>query len=71
VLEAASRPKQIVAFSDPSDVLTYTVPQLPPVTVLNVFDRNETNWFNLFVNPLKAHSGHSANPRVLSYLFKT
>ena len=68
---APTRSKQIVAFSDPSDALTYTVPPLPPVTVLNVFDRNETNWFNLFANPLKAHSGHSANPKVLSYLFKT
>jgi hypothetical protein len=69
---AAPRTRQVVAFSDPSDILTFGVPNLPSgAVVLNVYDRNEINWFGLFVNPIAAHGGHSANERVLKFLFRT
>jgi hypothetical protein len=70
---AASRPRQIVAFSDPSDALTWLVPKLPadgepedlqPI-VVNVFDRNEFDWFHLAADPLSAHTGHDHNESVL------
>ena len=62
--------KQIIAFSDPSDVLTFKVPKLPPAIVVNVYDRNAFDWFGLVVlDPGKAHIGHSANPAVLKMMF--
>jgi hypothetical protein len=69
----ATRPRQIVAFSDPSDALTWLVPKLPadnepqdlqPI-VVNVFDRNEFDWFRLAADPLSAHTGHDHNDAVL------
>jgi hypothetical protein len=77
VAEAPPKPKQVIAFSDPSDMLTFAVPQLPrnsdgseAAIVVNVFDRNEINWFGLVAHPVKAHSGHSANDRVLKCMFQ-
>jgi hypothetical protein len=69
--DAEPRPRQVLAFSDPSDALTYLVPPLPgapgepaPI-VVNIFDRNEFDWFHLIADPLSAHGGHSRNPAVL------
>jgi hypothetical protein len=68
---ANAAPRQIIAFSDPSDVLTYDVPRgSPSATVVNLYDRNEINWFNLYVNPTSAHTGHSRNQAVLKSMFK-
>lgn len=64
------KPKQVIAFSDPSDLLTFAVPQLEKAIVVNVFDRNEISWFGLVANPIKAHSGHSVNDRVLKCMFQ-
>ncbi|HEY2050133.1 MAG TPA: hypothetical protein VGH03_12385 [Caulobacteraceae bacterium] len=65
------RPRQVLAFSDPSDALTCVVPKLPasgeepePI-VVNIFDRNEFDWFHLAANPISAHTGHAHNPAVL------
>jgi hypothetical protein len=71
----APRPRQVIAFSDPSDMLTFDVPKLlnpdgsEAAIVVNVYDRNEINWFGLLVNPVKAHTGHSGNQRVLRLMF--
>jgi hypothetical protein len=76
-LEFQGRPKQVIAFSDPSDLLTYPVPKLRDADgkdvalVVNVYDRNESNWFGLFANPATAHTGHSANDDVLKLIFRT
>jgi hypothetical protein len=71
-------PKQVIAFSDPSDFLTFQVPKIrDPITgqdlalVVNVYDRNEFGWFGLFSWPATAHTGHSANPAVLKLIFRT
>jgi hypothetical protein len=63
--------KQIIAFSDPSDILTYRVPKIPGALVVNLYDRNEISWFGLFANPMKAHSGHAQNAAVLKSMFAT
>jgi hypothetical protein len=72
--------RQIVAFSDPSDALTFYVPCLdgsteacadPAVQVLNVYDQNATRWLGLFENPAAAHVGHSTNQKVLDQMFST
>jgi hypothetical protein len=62
------RPRQVIAFSDPSDLLTYLVPKLDRVTVVNLFDRNAPRWLGLFANPIKAHTQHLANKRVWKVL---
>jgi len=64
-------PKQIIAYSDPSDILTYRVPKIPGALVVNLYDRNEIRWFLLFANPMKAHGGHAQNAAVLKSMFAT
>jgi hypothetical protein len=66
----AERRRQIVAFSDPSDLLTYVVPPINNVAVVNLYDRNETRWLGLIANPLKAHAGHLTNKAVWSVLLR-
>jgi hypothetical protein len=66
----AGLPKQVIAFSDPSDLLTYRMPRLDNVTVVNLYDRNEGDLFGLFANPLKAHVGHVGNKAVWKFLMR-
>ncbi len=50
--DAASREKvQVVAWSDPSDVITYRVPRIGDVEVVNLYVQNATRWFGLFESP--------------------
>ena len=67
----AAKPKQIIAYSDPSDILTYRVPKIEGAIVVNLYDRNEIRWFWVFANPTKAHTGHDQNPAVLESMFAT
>jgi hypothetical protein len=64
-------PKQIIAYSDPSDILTYRVPKIDGAVVVNLYDRNEVRWLWIFANPTKAHTGHAENPAVLESIFAT
>jgi hypothetical protein len=57
-------PKQVIAFSDPSDLLTYRVPCIRQVTVANVYVRNEHSVLGVYSSPMKAHTGHLANDKV-------
>ncbi len=60
--------KQIIAFSDPSDVLTFRVPPIEGITVVNVYDRNGLDVLHLAADPVAAHTGHSGNPRVMGLM---
>jgi hypothetical protein len=70
-----SRPRQIIAFNDPSDALTFNVPALlnpdgsRAAIVANLYCRNELNFFGLFADPIAAHTGYSRNPAVLRTVF--
>jgi len=64
----AGQPRQIVAFSDPSDLLTYRVPALEGVKVVNVYDRQGFDFLGLVADPGKAHTGHVDNPAVWKVL---
>ncbi|MBO9714201.1 hypothetical protein [Sphingomonas sp.] len=66
--DGGARPRQIIAFSDPSDMLTYPVPALDGVTIVNLFVRNTPRWFGLFVLPGAAHTGHLGNRKVRAAL---
>ena len=61
---------QILAFNDPSDLLTFEVPPIPHARVVNLYDRNEFDFFGLIADPVAAHTGHSHNPGVLKVLFE-
>jgi hypothetical protein len=71
----APRPRQIIAFNDPSDLLTFDVPALRTpdggraATVVNLYDRNQFDFFGLFADPASAHTGHSHNRAVLRTIF--
>ena len=61
--------KQIIAFSDPSDILTYPMPPIHDATVINITVHNATDWFHLFERPDLAHLGYFSNPVVLKTIF--
>jgi hypothetical protein len=58
---------QIVAWSDPGDLLTWGVPDLSQshVTVQNCPAQNAVRWFWLLENPISAHTKYDQNERVL------
>jgi len=68
--DVASREKvQVVAWSDPSDVITYRVPKIGNVEVVNLYVKNSTRWFGLFESPTKAHGDYAKNIDVLRVMF--
>ncbi len=60
---------QVVAWSDPSDVITYRVPRIGDVEVVNLYVKNATRWFGLIESPTEAHSGYAKNIDVLRVMF--
>jgi hypothetical protein len=68
--DRAARVSQIIAFNDPSDLLTFDVPAIAGAKVVNLYDRIGSHWLGLFENPVTAHTGHSANPNVLRTMFE-
>jgi hypothetical protein len=68
--ERAGKYAQIIAFSDPSDMLTFDVPVIENSKVVNIYDHNGFSWFGLFESPTQAHTGHSSNPDVLKTMLK-
>jgi len=63
-------PPQIVAWNDPSDLLTWNVPPLGSVTVRNIQVRNAPHWFWLFENPTKAHDRYAQNKKIIRQMMK-
>ncbi len=61
---------QVVAWSDPSDVITYRVPRIGDVEVVNLYVKNATRWFGLFESPRKAHAYYAKNIDVLRVMFE-
>jgi hypothetical protein len=67
---AAARQKlQVVAWSDPSDGLTWRVPRIGNVNVVNLYMQNAPHWFWLFESPSKAHSDYAENKDILRVMF--
>ena len=72
----AFAPPRIVAWSDPSDVLTWTVPEFQTGTgpdVVTVKDRtikNAPHWLWLFESPTKAHENYAANKRIIQEMLR-
>jgi hypothetical protein len=64
------RLRQIIAFSDPSDALTFRVPAIPDAKVVNVHDRNGFRLWPFFADPAAAQTGHGSNRRVLKLMLR-
>jgi len=68
--DAAARKKvQVVAWNDPSDVITFRVPKIGDVDVVNLYVQNAHRWFGLFESPSGAHSDYAKNKDVLRVMF--
>ncbi|HEY3825780.1 MAG TPA: hypothetical protein VGL82_14545 [Bryobacteraceae bacterium] len=61
--KAGSRP-QFVAWSDPSDLLSWYVPAVEDADVVNLYVRNSW-WHWIFADPTTAHDGYANNLHVL------
>jgi hypothetical protein len=67
--EASRKKVQVVAWSDPSDVITYRVPKIGDVEVVNLYVKNATRWLGLIESPRKAHADYAKNIDVLRVMF--
>lgn len=67
--EKARQMIQVVAWSDPSDVITWHVPRIGTVDVVNLYVQNATRWFGMFESPTGAHDNYSKNIDVLRVMF--
>jgi len=63
---------QIVAWSDPSDLLTWSVPALDPTVavVTNLPAKNAPHWFWYYESPNDAHKKYDKNGHVIAVLLK-
>jgi hypothetical protein len=69
-------PKQIVAFSDPGDILTFNVPKIACdipdiacVRVVNAYPHNSFRWLGLFEDPIGAHVNYMTRDDILNIVF--
>lgn len=69
--QTCARPK-IIALNDPSDLLTWTVPEqlLTTVDVQNVVVKNTRHWFWLIASPTKAHDDYAKNRNAVEQMLK-
>jgi hypothetical protein len=65
------RPPRITALNDPSDLLTWTVPNLPGVEVENYTVKNSTRWFWIIENPTKAHNSYARDKRAIREMLRS
>jgi hypothetical protein len=67
--EAARQKLQVVAWNDPSDVLTWRVPRIGNVDVVNLYVQNARHWFWLVESPSAAHADYAENKAILHVMF--
>jgi hypothetical protein len=56
---------RIIALSDPSDLLTWTVPALGDIHVENYTVKNSTHWLWMLANPTAAHNNYATDKRAI------
>ncbi len=69
--ETARKKVQVVAWNDPSDVITFLVPRIGDVDVVNLYVQNAHRWFGFFESPLAAHDYYAKNKDVLRVMFES
>jgi hypothetical protein len=67
--DAARKKIQVVAWSDPGDLLTWRVPPIGDVNVVNLYVQNAMHWFWLLESPTGAHDDYAENKQVLRVIF--
>jgi len=67
--QGARQKIQVVALNDPSDVITWRVPRIGNVDVVNIDVQDAAHWFGLFEAPNAAHDNYAHNKTVLRILF--
>ncbi|MBZ5507821.1 MAG: hypothetical protein LAO78_20355 [Acidobacteriia bacterium] len=67
--QTCARP-QIIALNDPSDLLTWTVPELATVEVHNMVVKNARHWLWLIESPTKAHNNYALNKSAIGQMLK-
>ena len=61
---------QLVTWNDPSDLLTWLVPEIDGVNVANYRVQNAIHWLWLFEDPTKAHDNYPQRREVLKSLLE-
>ncbi len=65
------KPPRIVALNDPSDLLTWTVPEISGVDIKNYSVKNSTHWFGLIENPTLAHNNYARDKRAIKEMLRS
>ena len=70
MVELIENEPQIVAWSDPNDLLSWEVPDLSKegINVVNLYPKNATRWLWLLEMPLAAHDNYAKNKSVIRAL---
>ncbi len=69
--DSAAREKvQIVAWSDPSDALTWRVPKIGGIEIVNLYVQNAAHLLWLVESPTGAHHNYAKNIHVLRVMFR-
>jgi hypothetical protein len=63
-----AKPPQVVAWSDPSDLLSWRLPAMEGLVITNLYVRN-TAWHWIIANPAAAHGNYATNKEVLRVMF--
>jgi hypothetical protein len=67
---AAGNLPQIVAWSDPNDPLSWHLPDIEGIDVVNLYSKDSIRWLWLFENPLAAHDNYAKNKTVIHVLLR-
>jgi hypothetical protein len=59
---------QVVAWSDVDDLLSWYLPDIQGVKVVNLNAKNASHWFGLYEGPLAAHDKYASNKTVIGVL---
>jgi hypothetical protein len=63
-----AKPPQVIAWSDPSDLLSWRLPSIDGLVITNLYVRN-TAWHWIIANPAAAHANYATNKEVLKIMF--